>query len=271
MGDVSAHAYAVGSAAGADATLFGDNTRRPHRHVQEILMPAFETIIEDVQVVLPRTSAGMAGALNAPGLIGRIVDYRLGDTIYLQGDPADTVLCVQHGSVVLSLTSSAGKEGIVGVLRDGDFFGEAALAGRPSRVNTASALTASRIRIIPKTEMLRLLYEPGAIADRFITHLLTRNRRLEEDLVDQLFNSSEKRLARTLLMLAGHERASGPLVSMDPIPQGVLAEMVGTTRSRVSFFMNRFRKLGFVDYNRDGLTVHHTLLNVLRDTPASAH
>jgi CRP-like cAMP-binding protein len=227
---------------------------------------------EDVQAASPTTRGFDAKAfLNAPGLTGRVVDYRPGDTLYVQGDPAHTVLYSQHGSVKLSLTSKTGKEAIVGVLGDGDFCGEGALAGQPARVSTASAMAASRIRIIPKAQMSRLLHEQHALADRFISYMLARNHRLEEDLVDQLFNACEKRLARTLLLLARDGKATGPQPVLSPIPQEVLAAMVGTTRSRVNLFMNKFRKLGFVDYNHDGLTVRHTLLNVLRDAPVSEH
>ena len=144
-------------------------------------------------------------------------------------------------------------------------------AGQPARVSTASAMAASRIRIIPKAQMIRLLHEQHALADRFISHMLARNHRLEEDLVDQLFNACEKRLTRTLLLLARYGKANGPQPVLSPIPQEVLAEMVGTTRSRVNLFMNKFRKLGFVEYNHDGLTVRNTLLNVLHDAPASDH
>ena len=212
---------------------------------------------------------GVTAFLNSPGVGGRVVDYRPAATIYSQGDPSDTILYIQQGSVKLSVLSQGGKEAIIGVLGEGDFFGEGALASQPLRLATATTMIASRIRVIPKRQMIRLLHEQHALADRFIAHMLARNTRLEEDLVDQLFNASEKRLARTLLLLARYGRPDGPRRVLPRISQEVLAEIVGTTRSRVNLFMNKFRKLGFIDYN-GGLKVHHGLLSVvLHDSPAS--
>ena len=209
--------------------------------------------------------------LNSQGMARKVVDYRSGATIHSQGDPSDTVLYIQQGSVKLSVLSETGKEAVVGVLGPGDFFGEGALAGQPVRLATATAMTASRILVVPKRQMIRLLHSQRALSDRFIAHMLARNSRLEEDLVDQLFNASEKRLARTLLLLARYGKPDGPRRVLPKISQEVLAEMVGTTRSRVNFFMNKFRKLGFIDYN-GGLKVHHALLSVvLHDAPASGH
>ena len=190
------------------------------------------------------------------------MDYRPAAAIYAQGDASDTVLYIQQGSVKLSVLSQAGKEAVVGVLGPGDFFGEGALAGQPVRLATATAMTASRILVVPKRQMIRLLHQQHALSDRFIAHMLARNTRLEEDLVDQLFNASEKRLARTLLLLARYGKPDGPRRCLPKISQEVLAEMVGTTRSRVNFFMNKFRKLGFIDYN-GGLKVHDALLSVV--------
>ena len=208
--------------------------------------------------------------LNAPGVARRSVDYPRGKAIFAQGDPADTVLYIQRGSVKLSVLSQGGKEGVVGVLGKGDFFGEGALAGQPIRLATATAMTASQILVIPKRQMIRLLHQQHALSDRFIAHMLARNTRLEEDLVDQLFNASEKRLARTLLLLARYGKPDGPRSVVPKISQEVLAEMVGTTRSRVNVFMNKFRRLGFVDYNGGDLKVHHALLGVvLLDTLVS--
>ena len=210
--------------------------------------------------------------LNAPGLSRTTVDYAAGDTIFTQGDPCDTVLYVQRGSVKLSVVSRLGKEAVVGVVGQGDFFGEGALAGQPVRLATATAMTASRIRVVAKEAMVRLLHQQHALSDRFISHLLARNTRLEEDLVDQLFNASEKRLARTLLLLARYGKPDGPRRALPRVSQEVLAEMVGTTRSRVNFFMNKFRKLGFIDYDGEGVKVHHSLLSVvLYDVPSSDH
>jgi CRP-like cAMP-binding protein len=200
--------------------------------------------------------------LNSSGMAQKVVDYRPGAVIYAQGDPCETVLYIQHGRVKLSVLSQAGREAVVGVIGAGDFLGEGALAGQPVRLATAMAMVASRIRVIPKSQMVRLLHKQHALSDRFITHMLARNARLEEDLVDQLFNASEKRLARTLLLLARYGKTDGPRRVLPKISQEVLAEMIGTTRSRVNFFMNKFRKLGFIDYN-GGLKVHHALLSVV--------
>jgi CRP/FNR family transcriptional regulator, cyclic AMP receptor protein len=208
--------------------------------------------------------------LNSPGVDKRRADYSAATAIFAQGDPADTVLYIQQGSVKLSVLSQAGKEAVVGVLGPGEFFGEGALAGQPVRLATATAMTASRILVVPKRQMIRLLHQQHTLSDRFIAHMLARNTRLEADLVDQLFSASEKRLARTLLLLARYGKPDGPRKVLPKISQEVLAEMVGTTRSRVNFFMNKFRRLGFIDYNAGSLKVHHALLSVvLLDTPAS--
>jgi len=208
--------------------------------------------------------------LNSSALDKRLTDYAPAGEIFAQGDPADSVLYIQRGSVKLSVVSQSGKEAVVGVLGPGDFFGEGALAGQPVRLATATAISASHILVIPKRQMIRLLHQEHALSDRFIAHMLARNSRLEEDLVDQLFNASEKRLARTLLLLARYGKAEGPRKVLPKVSQEVLAEMVGTTRSRVNFFMNKFRRLGFVDYNGRSLKVHHALLSVvLLDTPQS--
>jgi CRP/FNR family transcriptional regulator, cyclic AMP receptor protein len=208
--------------------------------------------------------------LTAPGIGGRVVTYQPAQTIYAQGDRSDTVLYIQDGGVKLSVVSPGGREAVVGVLGAGEFFGEGALAGQPIRLSAATAMIASRIRVIPKRQMLRLLHQQHALSDHFIAHMLARNTRLEEDLVDQLFNASEKRLARSLLLLARYGKPDGPRRVLPRISQEVLAEMVGTTRSRVNFFMNKFRRLGFIEYNGGGLTVHDALLSVvLLDTPAS--
>jgi CRP/FNR family transcriptional regulator, cyclic AMP receptor protein len=208
--------------------------------------------------------------LNSSGVARRRTAYAPAAVIFAQGTPADTVLYIQQGSVKLSVLSQAGKEAVVGVLGPGDFFGEGALAGQPVRLATATAMSASRILVVPKRQMIRLLHQQHSLSDRFITHMLARNTRLEEDLVDQLFNASEKRLARTLLLLARYGKPDGPRRALPKVSQEVLAEIVGTTRSRVNFFMNKFRKLGFIDYNSGGVKVHHALLSiVLHDHPAS--
>jgi CRP-like cAMP-binding protein len=169
---------------------------------------------------------------------------------------------VQSGGIQLSVLSHAGKEAIVATLRPGDFLGEGALAGHPVRLETARATTASTVLVVPKRQMIRLLHSQRAFSDRFIAHMLVRNARLEADLVDQLFNSSEKRLARTLLLLARYGKGDKPQRVLPKISQETLAEMVGTTRSRVNFFMNKFKGLGFIEYD-DGLKVNPSLLTVV--------
>jgi CRP-like cAMP-binding protein len=200
--------------------------------------------------------------LNMPGVSKKVVDYKAGEAVFSQGDPSDSVLFIQQGSVRLSVVSQTGKEAVVGMFGPGEFFGEGALAGQPLRLATARAMAASSIRVVPKRQMIRLLHQQHAVSDRFIAHMLARNIRLEEDLIDQLFNASEKRLARTLLLLARFGKPDGPRRVLPKIPQEVLAEMVGTTRSRVNFFMNKFRKLGFINYN-GGLKIHSALLSVV--------
>lgn len=208
--------------------------------------------------------------LTAPGLAGKVATYRAGAVIYSQGDASDAVFYLVHGRVKLSVLSRAGKEAVVGILDAGEFFGEGALAGQPLRLATATAMTPSRIRVLPKRQMIRLLHQQHALSDRFIAHMLARNIRLEEDLVDQLFNASEKRLARTLLLLARYGKPLGARRALPQISQQVLAEIVGTTRSRVNVFMNKFRKLGLIEYDNGGLKVHDSLLSVvLHESPAA--
>jgi CRP/FNR family transcriptional regulator, cyclic AMP receptor protein len=182
--------------------------------------------------------------------------------IFRQSGPADAVFYIQKGRIKIVVTSKQGKEAVVGVLGAGDFFGEGCLIGQPRRLATAKAMTDSEIVRVARTEMVRLLHDEPEFGEVFMRHLLTRNSRVEEDLVDQLFNSSEKRLARTLLLLANFGKDGRPEPIIAKISQETLAEMIGTTRSRVSFFMNKFRKLGFIDYN-GGIHVHSSLLNVV--------
>ena len=204
-------------------------------------------------------------ALDWTGVRLQRLEYEPAATIFAQGHPATSVMYVERGAVRLSVLSHAGKEAVVALFEAGHFFGEGCLAGQTQRMATATAMAPSTILSIEKSDMVRQLHASPAFADRFLSHMLTRNIRIEEDLVDQLFNSTEKRLARTLLLLA---RYGEPEVSHRALPklsQEVLAEMVGTTRSRVNFFMNKFRKLGFIDYNGD-LKVNNSLLSVvLRD------
>ena len=193
-----------------------------------------------------------------------ILEYGANRTIFVQGDPADSVWFLQHGEVKLAVTSQQGKEAIVSVLGANEFFGEGCLAGQPLRISTASAVTDCTLFRIEKALMVRLLHEQKGISEMFMTHLLSRNIRYEEDLVDQLFNSSEKRLARILLLLAHFGKESRTETVHPGINQEHLAQMVGTTRSRVSHFMNKFRALGFIDYAGSGaLTVNNGLLTVI--------
>jgi CRP/FNR family cyclic AMP-dependent transcriptional regulator len=200
--------------------------------------------------------------LNSGGLGKKIVQYRNKQVVFSQGDSAARVFYIQKGRVKLTVVSKNAKEAVVAILGDGDFLGEGCLAGQPLRISTATAISPSSILEIRKSAMMRVLREEQAFAERFIAHILARNIRFEADLVDQLFNSSEKRLARTLLLLARYGKAGKPETLVPKISQEMLAEMVGTTRSRVSFFMNKFRKLGFIEYN-GGLSVHSSLLNVV--------
>src|SRR3989441_4563792 len=184
-------------------------------------------------------------------------------TIFTQGDEADAVFYVQKGKVKLTVVSKTGKEATIGILSEGNFFGEGSLAGQALRMGSAAAMTDCQLLRIEKKAMMAALHREHAFSDMFVAYLLARNIRYEEDLVDQLFNSSEKRLARVLLLLAHFGKEGTPETVVPKISQETLAEMVGTTRSRVSFFMNRFRKLGFVDYNGGGLEIHTFLLNVM--------
>ena len=194
---------------------------------------------------------------------GRTVrEYRKGEAVFTQGDPADAVFFVQHGKVKLTVLSRQGKQAVIALLAPGEFFGEGCLAGQPVRMATATALTEATIIRLAKPMMVRALHRDPVFAEVFTTYLLSRNIRMEEDLVDQLFNSSEKRLARILLLLANFGKEGRPEPVVPKISQEMLAEMVGTTRSRISFFMNKFRKLGFLDYN-GRLEVHSSLLHVV--------
>jgi CRP-like cAMP-binding protein len=194
-------------------------------------------------------------------------DYRKDQIVYRQGDPADSVFYIRNGKVKATVVSEQGKEAVVALLGADDFFGEGCLAGQPLRLSTASAMAQCVIVRIAKADITRVIHEEPAFAELFISHLLARNSRVEEDLVDQLFNSSEKRLARTLLLLANFGKEGRPEPVIAKISQETLAEIIGTTRSRVSFFMNKFRELGLIDYNGH-IEVHSSLLNVvLHDQP----
>ena len=200
--------------------------------------------------------------LDSAGTARKIVEYRRADVIFNQGDPCEHVLYIKKGGVKLSVLSKTGREAVVAMLGPGEFFGEGCLAGQPLRMGSATATTDSTILLVDKDRMVRLLHKQHALSDRFIAHMLARNIRIEEDLVDQLFNSSEKRLARTLLLLARYGKHDTPERVIPPISQETLAEMVGTTRSRVNFFMKKFQRLGFIDYTH-GLKVNNSLLTVV--------
>jgi CRP/FNR family cyclic AMP-dependent transcriptional regulator len=199
--------------------------------------------------------------LESTGPARKVVKYQRGDVVFSQGDPGGDVRYIQKGAIKLSVLSSIGREAVVAMLAAGDFFGEGALAGQTVRIGTATAVVASSVLIIAKEAMIRLLHEQPAFSDRFISYMLTRNMRIEADLVDQLFNSSEKRLARTLLLLARYGQVS-PQRKLPKISQETLAEMIGATRARVNFFMNKFRKLGFIEYN-GGLKINSSLLSIV--------
>ena len=200
--------------------------------------------------------------LTTAGVKKTLVSYRKAQAIFSQGEKSGSVFYLQSGTVKIAVTSSTGKEAVVALLRPGDFFGEGSIAGQPLRVSTATTMESSTVPRIEKQEMIRVIHEEHEFSDRFVAHMLKRNVRIEEDLVDQLFNSSEKRLARALLLVARYGDNEKPQKIVAQISQATLAEMVGTTRSRVSYFMNKFRKLGFIKYN-GGLEVHDSLLRVI--------
>jgi CRP-like cAMP-binding protein len=219
---------------------------------------------------MPRAKASQSAAvpafnldafLQTSGQARTIRRYRRAQVVFPQGAPATEVLYIQDGRVKLSVLSRDGKEAVIAMLGAGDFFGEGCLAGQPRRMATASALAATTILAVEKSQMLESLHTQPVLADRFLAHMLARNIRIEEDLVDQLFNSSEKRLARALLLLARYGKG-GELVSIPRLSQETLADIVGTTRSRINFFMNKFRDLGFIEYN-GGLKVNSALITVV--------
>src|SRR4029077_16196434 len=189
--------------------------------------------------------------------------YGRGETIFTQGDVCDDVLYIRTGGVKLSVVSKRGREAVVATLGPGDFFGEGCLAGQPFRISSATAIVPSSVLLVGKARMVRLLHNQHAMSDRFIAHMLARNLRIEEDLLDQIFNSSEKRLARTLLLLARYGTKGHPARVVSKISQETLAIMVGTTRSRVNFFLTKFKRLGFIDYKGGTpVTIHSSLLSV---------
>jgi CRP/FNR family cyclic AMP-dependent transcriptional regulator len=200
--------------------------------------------------------------LDSAGVARKVAEFKKKETIFSQGDPCRSVFYIQKGGIRLSVVNESGKEAVVAVLGPGDFVGEGCLAGQPIRIGTATAIAPTTALVIEKSEMVRVLHSEHEFSDRFITFMLARNIRIEEDLVDQLFNSSEKRLARTLLLLARYGKEDKLQRVLPKVSQEMLAEMVGTTRSRVNFFMNKFRKLGFIKYN-GGLQIDNSLLSVV--------
>jgi CRP/FNR family cyclic AMP-dependent transcriptional regulator len=224
--------------------------------------------MERRKISRPRTRAVPAfnaqAFLDSSGIARTIVDYGRGETVFAQGDACEDVLYVQSGTVKLSVLSKSGREAVVAMLGPGDFFGEGCLAGQPVRMGSATAVSASAILVIAKEKMVRLLHQQHAMSDRFISHMLSRNIRIEEDLIDQLFNSSEKRLARALLLLARYGKQDKPVRVVPKVSQATLAEMIGTTRSRVNFFLNKFKKLGFIEYDGElPLKINSSLLSVV--------
>ena len=202
--------------------------------------------------------------LDSAGVAQTVVHYGENEVIFTQGDPCDHVLYIQSGGVKLSVLSRTGKEAVLALLGPGDFFGEGCLAGQALRMGSATAIMPSAILRVPIKQMMQMLHKQHAMSDRFIAHMLARNIRIEEDLVDQLFNSSEKRLARTLLLLARYGTQVTPVRTVPKISQETLAEMVGTTRSRVNFFLNKFKKLGFIEYEGDlPIKINNSLLGVV--------
>jgi CRP/FNR family transcriptional regulator, cyclic AMP receptor protein len=204
--------------------------------------------------------------LDSAGLSKTIVDYHRNEVVFTQGDASESVMYIQKGGVKLSVLSKTGREAVVAMLGPSDFFGEGCLAGQTIRIGTATAITPTTVLEIAKKQMVKVLHEQHALSDRFIAHMLSRNVRIEQDLIDQLFNSSEKRLARALLLLARYGKQEKPRQVVAKISQETLSEMVGTTRSRVNFFMNKFKKLGFIEYNGDldaGIQINSSLLSVV--------
>ena len=200
--------------------------------------------------------------LNSAGVSRKVVEYRSKETVFAQGDAATSVLYIQKGIVKLTVVNEVGKEAVVAMLGPGEFFGEGCLAGQPQRMATAASTTTCTVFWIEKPEMIRLLRTERALSDRFIKHTLLRSIRVEQDLIDQLFNSSEKRLARALLLLAHYGEQGQPQRVLPKVSQETLAEMIGTTRSRVNIFMKKFRKLGFIEY-KDGIHINDSLLNIV--------
>jgi len=209
-----------------------------------------------------KTSFNLQTFLDSAGVSRKVVEFRKKTTVFAQGDPAKSVMYIQQGSVKLSVVNGIGKEAVVAVLGSGDFFGEGCLAGQPLRMGTATAIAPTTLLIIEKNKMMHVLHGEHEFSDRFISYMLGRNIRIEADLIDQLFNSTEKRLARALLLLARYGKEDRPQRILPKVSQETLAEMIGTTRPRVNLFMSKFKKMGFIKYN-GGLQVNSSLLSVV--------
>jgi CRP-like cAMP-binding protein len=225
-------------------------------------MPKAKTNGRRAQPREQRPAFDVEAFLRSAGAARRVATYPKGKTVFSQGEPSEAVIYIQKGSIKMSVLSRTGKEAVVAMLGPGDFFGEGALTGQSIRIGTATATTPTTVLIIEKAAMLRLLRDEPSFSERFISYMLARNLRIEADLVDHLFNSSEKRLARALLLLARYGDQTGPERRIPKISQETLAEMIGTTRSRVNFFMNKFRDLGFIEYNGE-IKVNTALLSVV--------
>ena len=236
--------------------------RRSPKPVSSRKPGAVPNEIDGVQTRVASLDSGFLLSKVGSGRLQR--EYVANETVFSQGDPADAVFYIERGKVKLNVVSKSGKEAVIAILPEDHFFGEGCLAGQPLRMATASALQRSTIIRVEKSAMVRLLRREPDFAQQFLTHLLSRNVRMEADLVDHLFNSSEKRLARLLLLMANFGQESKPMPMIAKMSQETLAEMIGTTRSRVSFFLNRFRELGFIDYDGGtGMQVHSSLISVV--------
>jgi CRP/FNR family cyclic AMP-dependent transcriptional regulator len=246
--------HATASARSLRERLVGRRTRKP--------VPPVDLFRENLDMKSKQPIFDVHAFLDSAGIARKIVAFRPADVIFSQGDPCEHVLYIQTGSVKLSVLSKTGREAVVAMLGPGDFFGEGCLAGQAVRMGSATATTNSAVLLVDKDQMVRLLHKQHALSDRFIAYMLARNIRTEQDLVDQLFNSSEKRLARALLLVARYGMHDNPVRAIPRISQETLAEMVGTTRSRVNFFMKKFQRLGFIDY-KNGLKVNNSLLTVV--------
>jgi len=212
---------------------------------------------------VPKKKAFNAQAfLDSAGVDKKVRHFKKAEIIFSQGSPAESVMYIQEGAIKITALSPVGKEAIIAILHSGDFFGEGCMAGQPLRVGNATAITTSTVLVIEKKEMAHVLHDQHELSDMFINFVLTRNIRIEEDLIDRLFNSTEKRLARTLLLLARYGRQEQPQRRLPRVSQETLAEMIGTTRTRVNLFMNKFKKLGFIKYNGE-IEVNTSLLSVV--------